>query len=202
VSEHELCLVSGCDTIATHHCSVCDKPLCDDHAEADSVPERWVDYCPLHWEAWKKSLQDGKVGEAGAVFAVLGWLTSREEVSGPFSAKHEASQAAELAGKFCKMQGWEITDERWHRHIKPYSEVVPDSAITSEQIANEVAEQMVSEHKGKPDGMIAVEPTSRVGSYVIRTIVREELATFKSDIVKQVIHDLNHAVRLQGVRKP
>ncbi len=119
-----LCIIGGCDNSAVYYCSVCNKPLCEEHAEFDFAPVITVSYCPNCYEAWKKSLQDGKVGEAGAIYAFMGWLTSRYEVSGPFSAKHEASQAAELVGKFCKMQGWDITDERWHRHIKPYDESV------------------------------------------------------------------------------
>ncbi len=119
-----LCIIGGCDNSAVYYCSVCDKPLCEEHTEFDFVPEKPINYCPEHWEAWKKSLQDGKVGEAGAIYAFMGWLTSRYEVSGPFSAKHNASQAAELVAKFCKMQGWEITDNYWHRHIKPYDESV------------------------------------------------------------------------------
>jgi hypothetical protein len=117
-----LCTIAGCNLIATYRCSVCSKPLCEDHAEADFVPEKPINYCPEHWEAWKKSLQDGKVGEAGALYAFMGWLTSRDTVSGPFSAHHEASEGAQLVAKFCKMQGWDITDDRWHRHIKPYKE--------------------------------------------------------------------------------
>lgn len=41
-----------------------------------------------------------------ALFLFMGWLTSREEVSGPFSSKHDASQAAKLVGEYCKIQGW------------------------------------------------------------------------------------------------
>lgn len=73
-------------------------------------------------EVQETEIQDGKVGEAGAVFAFMGWLTCRDEVSGPFSARHEASEAARLAGKFCEWQGWKIENEDWHRHIKPYRE--------------------------------------------------------------------------------
>jgi len=44
---------------------------------------------------------------AGVVYHLMGWLTSRDEVSGPFSSRHNASQAAELAGAYCKEQGWD-----------------------------------------------------------------------------------------------
>lgn len=74
-------------------------------------------------------IPDGKVGEAGALYAFMGWLTSRDPVSGPFSARHKAGQAAELVGQFCKMQGWELDDPvNWHRHIKPYREDAPQNA--------------------------------------------------------------------------
>lgn len=116
------CSVEGCQQEAQHTCSVCGIALCDEHTEADTVPYPFVDYCEQHYEAWKQSLQDGKVGEAGAVYAFMGWLTSRKPVSGPFSSHHEASEAARLVDTFCKMQGWEITDDSWYRHLKPYVE--------------------------------------------------------------------------------
>lgn len=43
---------------------------------------------------------------SGVVYHFLGWLTSREQVSGPFSGSHNASQAAELASAYCEEQGW------------------------------------------------------------------------------------------------
>jgi hypothetical protein len=63
---------------------------------------------------------DQRVGEAGALYAFMGWLTARQKVSGPFSAHHLAGEAAELVDEFCKSQGWEIEDEQWHTHLKSY----------------------------------------------------------------------------------
>jgi hypothetical protein len=60
--------------------------------------------------------------EAGALFAFMGWLTSRDEVSGPFSSHHEASQAAQLVGQFIRMQGWQEPPDGWWHSIKPYTE--------------------------------------------------------------------------------
>jgi hypothetical protein len=64
--------------------------------------------------------RDARVGEAGALFAFMGWLTSRSQESGPFSGHHGASQAAELVGEFCKSQGWEITDDYWFKRLRDY----------------------------------------------------------------------------------
>ncbi len=119
---NEVCSVDDSNHAFMHDCSGCDAPLCEEHTETDFVPERPNYYCQGCYEAWNRSLQDGKVGEAGAIFAFMGWLTSRNEVSGPFSARHEASQAANLVAWFCETQGWEIKDDNWHRHIKPYKE--------------------------------------------------------------------------------
>lgn len=122
--KRETCIVDGCQNPVAHHCSgmLCDAPLCEEHAAADFVPAQPNYYCATCWEGWKKSLQDGKMGEAGALYAFMGWLTSRDAVSGPFSATHEASSAAELVNEYCQAQGWEITDAHWHRHIKPFQE--------------------------------------------------------------------------------
>jgi hypothetical protein len=61
-------------------------------------------------------------GEAGALYAFMGWLTSRNEVSGSFSGHHEASQGAHLVGEFIKMQGWQEPPDGWWHSIKPYTE--------------------------------------------------------------------------------
>jgi hypothetical protein len=61
-------------------------------------------------------------GEAGALFAFMGWLTSRKEVSGPFSGHHEAGQGAQLVGRFIEMQGWQEPPDGWWHSIKPYTE--------------------------------------------------------------------------------
>jgi hypothetical protein len=75
---------------------------------------------------WDEPEKDGgppaRPGEAGALYAFMGWLTSRKEVSGPFSGHHEASQGAHLVGEFIKMQGWQEPPDGWWHCIKPYTE--------------------------------------------------------------------------------
>jgi hypothetical protein len=61
-------------------------------------------------------------GEAGALFAFMGWLTTRKQVSGPFSSHHEAGQAAQLIRQFVDMQCWPDPPENWHHSIKPFDE--------------------------------------------------------------------------------
>lgn len=56
-----------------------------------------------------------KLNGAEAVFGFMGWLTSRRAVSGPFSSAHDASQAAELADEFCKVNRLRIGDEGWYK---------------------------------------------------------------------------------------
>lgn len=55
-----------------------------------------------------------------ALFGFMGWLTSREQVSGPFSANHNAKQAADLVQQFCESQGWEVKSENWVDKLKDY----------------------------------------------------------------------------------
>jgi hypothetical protein len=70
---------------------------------------------------------DGVVecGEAAAITAFMGWLTSRDEKAGPFSARHEAGQAVELVKKFCNAQGWAIDDARWNEQIRALKQRYP-----------------------------------------------------------------------------
>lgn len=65
---------------------------------------------------------DGEVPKPAAVlYAFMGWLTSREKTSGPFSAHYDAGQAAVLVSAFCKSQGWdESPPENWTETLKPY----------------------------------------------------------------------------------
>ena len=54
-----------------------------------------------------------------ALFAFMGWLTSSDFVSGPFSSRHSASQAAELVGLYYKQQGWSEPRDNWADYITP-----------------------------------------------------------------------------------
>jgi hypothetical protein len=54
---------------------------------------------------------------AEALYAFMGWLTSRNAVSGPFSGKHLATSAADLVNAFCVVNKLEIKDPNWHHNI-------------------------------------------------------------------------------------
>lgn len=60
-----------------------------------------------------------------AITAFVGWLTSREEVSGPFSFRHEAGNPVQLVKQFCEAQGWHASNERFHQQIKLLKERYP-----------------------------------------------------------------------------
>jgi len=53
-----------------------------------------------------------------AVTAFVGWLTSRDEVSGPFSSRHHAGDAVRLVKMFCEAQGWNSSFTRFHQQIE------------------------------------------------------------------------------------
>ena len=61
-----------------------------------------------------------------ALFGFMGWLTSREAVSGPFSAAQNATQAADLVAEFCKSQGWEFPRDSFPKMLTNY----PVAALT------------------------------------------------------------------------
>jgi hypothetical protein len=97
-----------------------------------NVPGYYEGYCRatgshvmLLWNALSQPCEREEKqlpGEAGALFAFMGWLTSRKQVSGPFSSHHEAGQAAQLIRQFVDMQGWPDPPENWHHSIKPFDE--------------------------------------------------------------------------------
>jgi hypothetical protein len=51
-----------------------------------------------------------------AVFGFLGWLTTRK-VPVTFSAKHDASEAANLAKEFCDANRLEEPKEGWEKEL-------------------------------------------------------------------------------------
>jgi hypothetical protein len=59
-----------------------------------------------------------------AITAFMGWLTSRDEVVGPFSSRHDPS--VDLIKQFCEAQGWHASNERFHQQIKLLKERYPD----------------------------------------------------------------------------
>ena len=60
-----------------------------------------------------------------ALTAFMGWLTSQDEIAGPFSAYHNAGQAVELIRKFCDAQGWKIDDTIFLEHITELKKKYP-----------------------------------------------------------------------------
>lgn len=62
---------------------------------------------------------------AAALYAFMGWLTSRKEESGPFSATLDAAPAAELVGAFCRSQGYADLPDGWEKSLRPYPATPP-----------------------------------------------------------------------------
>jgi hypothetical protein len=54
------------------------------------------------------------------LYAFAGWLTSREERSGPFNRHNDAAQAATLVRRFCESQGYEAPRDDFPTRFKPY----------------------------------------------------------------------------------
>lgn len=57
-----------------------------------------------------------KLTASEALFGFVGWLTSRDEVS-VFSARHEASLAAQLVNEFCKVNNLATLRDHWHENL-------------------------------------------------------------------------------------
>jgi hypothetical protein len=98
-----------------------DREIADDQDKEIARLKAEVERQEERIEALASQLQqvsEATVGEASAVFGFMGWLTTRDEVSGPFSMRHKANQAAELAGRYCQVQGWAIKDDRWFERLK------------------------------------------------------------------------------------
>lgn len=54
-----------------------------------------------------------------ALFAFMGWLTTRRRQAGPFSSTHNAAQAADLVKEYCDLQGWDEPREGWETLLTP-----------------------------------------------------------------------------------
>lgn len=65
--------------------------------------------------------QQQPINPSEAIFAFMGWLTTRHQAAGPFSRSHNASQAAELCREFTTLQNWDPPREGFHHHIKPFT---------------------------------------------------------------------------------
>lgn len=65
--------------------------------------------------------EENTTGPAAALYGFMGWLTSRDEESGPFSGwGGGAQQAAVLVKAFCESQGFAPPPDDFHKHLKPY----------------------------------------------------------------------------------
>jgi hypothetical protein len=64
----------------------------------------------------KRSSMPVDIDPDTAITAFMGWLTSRDEVVGPFSSRHDPS--VDLIKQFCEAQGWHASNERFHQQIK------------------------------------------------------------------------------------
>lgn len=82
------------------------------------------------------SIDEPGPGEAGALYAFMGWLTTRAQEAGPFSAHHNAGEACELVAQFIKMQGWPPPPDGWHHAIKPYIEAEDPGQAEAAFVAN------------------------------------------------------------------
>jgi len=66
------------------------------------------------------------IDPAEALFAFMGWLTSREGESGPFSDHHDAAEPARLVAAFNEAQGWDIDQDHYESVIKRLKADYPD----------------------------------------------------------------------------
>lgn len=53
-----------------------------------------------------------------ALFLFMGWLTTREQVAGPFSSHHDAGEARDLVAEYYKGQGWTEPREGWENIVE------------------------------------------------------------------------------------
>lgn len=66
---------------------------------------------------------------AAALYAFMGWLTSRQEVSGPFSATHQAAPVGELVRAFCQSQGYADLADGWEKSLRLYPAGFPSLPV-------------------------------------------------------------------------
>lgn len=63
-------------------------------------------------------MPEGTIGEAGAVYAFMGWLLTQQDFANLLSAQ----QASSLVKQYCVSQGWTEPPDGWYEHIKPCRE--------------------------------------------------------------------------------
>ena len=75
---------------------------------------------------------DAEMRPSEAVLMFGAWLTTRDEVAGPFSGHHDASQMAELVAEYAKRQGWLPVRDDWLRSASASVEPVVTEVLTTE----------------------------------------------------------------------
>lgn len=58
------------------------------------------------------------VTPASALYAFIGWITSRGEAVGPLSRNHPTDHIARLVAMYCEAQGWEEPTGKWYDAIR------------------------------------------------------------------------------------
>ena len=58
-----------------------------------------------------------KLTASEALYGFMGWLTSRDEVTPNFSARHDASEAALLVSEFCEKNGLSDPGKGWENNL-------------------------------------------------------------------------------------
>ena len=87
------------------------------HGKANELAQFALDNKPIPDDWTPKKEPDDKLSASEAVFGLFGWLTTREK-SVTFGAKHDASIAAELAGKFCNANDLNEPRKHWNDNLK------------------------------------------------------------------------------------
>ena len=138
-------------------------------------------------------LPDGKMNAAEACYSFMGWLTCRDEVSGPFSSRHNANEAARLVEKFCAWQDWKIEDGRWFDHIKPYQEhnepIEYRPVLPAEEI--QAHEQRIQYRT--PDGLTHLWTQEEIDAHIHAPYANSEPAIDAYDETRttiEMLHDL------------
>jgi len=79
------------------------------------------------YEGFKVLVDGNPISPSEALYGFMGWLTSRQEISGPFCGRYEAGHAAVLVNEFCKSQGF--SDPR-HNFIKVFKDYPTSKAVS------------------------------------------------------------------------
>lgn len=81
-----------------------------------------------HAALWPEPVIRDDALPSEALFGFMGWLTCRDEVAGPFSARHNAAEAAKLVAEFCKSQDFISPRDDFPKRLKDYPDPLPTRA--------------------------------------------------------------------------